>query len=277
MAYKQKHKYGYRDSLEKGDPEKVIMGADLDDEFEAIEESLASVPGAGAPLPPDAPGYGEVVFQTRAEDQQVVSKFTFAVDGQEPLTVENTGIWAGVNYVKYVSADTTWKVLPGLEVEGDLSVSGSTHLEGSLEVDGSTQLNADLNVDGNIDATGGISLDGDLAIGGQIEGDLTVNGNITIDGGGSIIYPDGTTGLGEAPQDGNAYARQDATWVSLGDDLSGYDDTWIQPALDLKADQADFDALVARVKALEDADYVPKSGDSTITGTLTATDMVATG
>ena len=43
MAYKQKHKYGYRDSLEKGDPEKVIYGQQFDDEFEAIEQALLAI------------------------------------------------------------------------------------------------------------------------------------------------------------------------------------------------------------------------------------------
>ena len=43
MAYKQKHQYGYRDSLDKGDPEKVIYGSDFDDEFKAIEEAIADI------------------------------------------------------------------------------------------------------------------------------------------------------------------------------------------------------------------------------------------
>ena len=43
MAYKQNHKYGYRDSLEKGDPEKVIYGQQFDDEFEAIEQAIADI------------------------------------------------------------------------------------------------------------------------------------------------------------------------------------------------------------------------------------------
>ena len=37
MAYTQKHKYAFRDSLASGDPEKVIYGVYFDDEFEAIE------------------------------------------------------------------------------------------------------------------------------------------------------------------------------------------------------------------------------------------------
>ena len=43
MAYKQKHKYGFRDSLEKGNPEKVIYGDYFDDEFEAIEQAIADI------------------------------------------------------------------------------------------------------------------------------------------------------------------------------------------------------------------------------------------
>ena len=43
MAYTQKHKYGFRDSLQKGDPEKVIYGVYFDDEFEALESELEKV------------------------------------------------------------------------------------------------------------------------------------------------------------------------------------------------------------------------------------------
>ena len=43
MAYKQKRKYGFRDSLETGNPEKVIYGEYFDDEFEAIEQALADI------------------------------------------------------------------------------------------------------------------------------------------------------------------------------------------------------------------------------------------
>lgn len=180
MAYTQKHKYGYRDSLDKGDPEKVIYGQSFDDEFEAIEEAFNGVPGSGGdPIAPEIPGFEDVVFQTRTEDQQVVSKFTFAVDGQAPLTVENTGIWNDVNYVRYDTVDATWKVFPGLAVDGDFTVTGETSLTGNL------------NVDGDIDATGNLNIEENLTIGGQIEGDLVVNGNITIEGGGEIIDPDG--------------------------------------------------------------------------------------
>lgn len=179
MAYKQVKKYGYRDSLEKGDPEKVIYGVDFDAEFEAIEEAFGNIFGEDGAVGPDDPAFEQVVFQNRTEDQQVISKFTFAVAGQAPLTVENTGIWNDVNYVRYDTVGGTWKVFPGLEVDGDFTVNGET------------SLNGDLNVDGDIDATGNLNVDQNVTIGGQVEGDLTVHGNIIIDGG-SIVDPDGT-------------------------------------------------------------------------------------
>lgn len=194
MAYKQVKKYGYRDSLEKGDPEKVIYGVDFDAEFEAIEQAFDGVPGAGGdPIAPETPGFEDVVFQTRTEDQQVVSKFTFAVDGQPPLTVENTGIWNDVNYVRYDTVDATWKVSPGLEVDGDFTVNGETSLNGNL------------NVDGDIDATGNLNVDQNVTIGGYIDGDLTVNGNITIDGG--TIIDGGGSQMGYWLPEGDTFIR----------------------------------------------------------------------
>jgi hypothetical protein len=45
MSYKQIKQYGYRDSLESGDPEKVIYGADFDGEFNAIEVAMEKIVG----------------------------------------------------------------------------------------------------------------------------------------------------------------------------------------------------------------------------------------
>ena len=232
MAYKQIKKYGYRDSLEKGDPEKVIYGVDFDAEFEAIENAFDGVPGAGGDaIGPDTPGYEDVVFQTATDPQQVVSEFTFVKAGDSPLTMKNTGMYAGAAYIRYTGA--TWSVDPSLDVVGGLTVGGD------LTVDGTTQLNGDLGVDGNIDATGNISMDGNLAVGGVVDGDLTVEGSITIGSGGSINYPDGTSGIGDAPDDGATYGRKNLGWVSLLDEFDLYDDSWIQPALDGKADVGD--------------------------------------
>ena len=74
-------------------------------------------------------------------------------------------------------------------------------------------------------------------------------------------------------------------WTGTG---TSYDDTEIRGliadnASDISDNASDIAALQAQPhvdaysKTESDSNYVPKSGDTTITGTLTATDMVATG
>lgn len=208
MAYKQVKKYGYRDALEKGDPEKVIYGVDFDAEFEAIEEAFDGLTGGDETIDPTDPAFEDVVFQNRPEAQKVISEFTFEKSGDSPLTMKNTGMYAGTAYIRYTGA--TWEVEPSLNVTGDITA------DGNLTVWGTTQLNGDLNVDGNIDAAGSISLDGDLAIGGVIEGDLTVNGNITIDGG-SIIAPDGDGHIEDGTKDNQLAHWNGLKWVAVED------------------------------------------------------------
>ena len=269
MAYKQIKKFGYRDSLEKGDPEKVIYGVDFDAEFEAIENAFDGVPGAGGePVGPDTPGFEDVVFQTATDPQQVISEFTFVKAGDSPLTMKNTGMYAGTAYIRYTGV--TWEIDPSLNVTGDitaggnLTVDGTTQLNGDLNVDGSIGATGDLNIGGNIDATGNISMDGNLVVGGVVDGDLTVDGNITIGSGGSIIYPDGSSGISEAPNDGVTYGRKSLGWVSLTDEFDAYDDSWIQPALDGKSDVThDHDGVYAKVgdsytKTEADGRFAPK-------------------
>jgi hypothetical protein len=198
MAYKQQKKYGYRDKLDKGDPEKVIYGVDFDGEFEAIEAAFGNIFGEGGTVDPDDKAFEDVVFQNRTEDQQVVSKFTFAVDGQDPLTVENTGIWSGVNYVKYVSADTAWKIFPALEIEGDLSVSGEAQLDGDVTfkgniiIDGGTITDPDGN-DATLWKQNGDDIyynDGNVDIGSPTTSGTRFFGSI---GAGYIYNPAGST------------------------------------------------------------------------------------
>jgi hypothetical protein len=43
MSYKPKHNYRAKDTLPSGDPEKRVMGADLSDDFEAIETSVTEI------------------------------------------------------------------------------------------------------------------------------------------------------------------------------------------------------------------------------------------
>ena len=77
-------------------------------------------------------------------------------------------------------------------------------------------------------------------------------------------------------------------WMWAAGSGGSYDDTEVRGliatnataistnASDISSNATDISDNSGRLDALE-ADYVPKSGDSTITGTLTATDMVATG
>lgn len=55
MAYKQKNFFEFRDSLPKGEPDKVIKGMHFDEEFAAIEDAFSKVTGDieldGKPLP----------------------------------------------------------------------------------------------------------------------------------------------------------------------------------------------------------------------------------
>ena len=55
MAYKQKNFFEFRDSLPKGEPDKVIKGMHFDEEFAAIEDAFGKVTGDieldGKPLP----------------------------------------------------------------------------------------------------------------------------------------------------------------------------------------------------------------------------------
>jgi hypothetical protein len=43
MSYKTKHNYRAKDTLPSGDPQKRVMGADLSDDFEAIETSVTEI------------------------------------------------------------------------------------------------------------------------------------------------------------------------------------------------------------------------------------------
>lgn len=91
----------------------------------------------------------------------------------------------------------------------------------------------------------------------------------------SIEFPDG-------PSLDQEYKR----WIWDGDKwavltLTDYDDAEVRALI--SANSVRIDALEnappvdAYTKAESDAAYVPKTGDTTISGTLTATDMVATG
>lgn len=262
MAYTQKHKYGYRDALDKGDPEKVIYGQDFDDEFEAIENSFDGVPGAGGePITPETPGFEEIVFQNKEEDQQVVSKFTFAVDGQAPLTVENTGIWNDANYVRYDTGEATWKVFPGLEVDGDFTVNGETSLNGNLAVDGTIDATGNISTDANLNVGGDLSVVGD----GSFTGSLEIDGNLTISGG--IIDPDGNAL--EFPV--TSVNTKTGDVVLTAADVGALPDTYSAPvdSVNGKTGVVVLNAADVGASTYDGSDAVKKTGNETISGIKT--------
>jgi hypothetical protein len=227
--YDPPDKFGYKDLLPEGDPEKLIKGTEFDDEFNKIadytgqlEQDLhqISVEAGGIEEAPfdqiayarqqgdwtpidvalETPSYaGAYVRKDITENQQVIStEFTFAFDGGVPLTMKNTGMYVNADYIRHNA--TEWEVSPSLNVLGDITAGGD------LTVNGESQLNGNLSVDGTIDATGDISTDANLNITGDITGtgNLTLNGgNIIIDGGG-IVDPDGN------PSGGNYYFKDES-------------------------------------------------------------------
>ena len=151
-----------------------------------------------------------MVLQDRTDAQKVVSDFSFEKDGDNPLTMKDTGMYAGAEYVR--NKDNVWEVDPSLSVTNDINAGGN------LSVEGTAELKGDVTLEG-----------GDLIFnGGGIEGDVSVNGNITIEGGGSIIAPDGKpigggaagTHIGELPPDS---PEQGQFWL----DISGEAVMWI--------------------------------------------------
>ena len=158
----------------------------------------------------DLDGIEDIVLQSRKDAQKVVSDFSFEKEGDNPLTMKDTGMYAGTEYVRNKS--NVWEVDPSLSVTNDISAGGN------LSVEGTTELKGDVTLEG-----------GDLIFnGGGIEGDVSINGNITIEGGGAIIDGGGNpigggaagTHIGELPPD---TPEQGQFWL----DISGEAVMWI--------------------------------------------------
>ena len=215
MAYKPNN-FGYKDSLNSGDPEKVIKGGDFDVEFEAIadafedvEQILENTPGAGGgTIEPDDEGFEDVVFQNRSEDQQVISKFTFTYEDEfigNPATVfewaevdasnQSLKLWAGVHHNDNYQP---WQfdIRGHMRAESPLTMSSSTtHM--NFNSTGMSQDRVDTGqLPDKYDWPAYVkyfefedkwSIKPNL----EIEGDLNVSGNIIIDG--QIVNPDGET------------------------------------------------------------------------------------
>ena len=169
MAYKQEHQYGYRDSLEKGDPEKVIKGEYFDDEFSAIEEAINK-------LDPNADGgvdIGEIdglqeLLDDKADKDHTHDEYLTEAPNDGKQYVRESEAWAEI-------------VIPddaGIEEPSSDGTPYARQVEGGQSqgawVEAATPEDIEY-LDGRIDA---------------------IEGNIS--GGGGFV---------EAPNDGNDYAR----------------------------------------------------------------------
>lgn len=120
MAYTQKHKYGFRDSLQKGDPEKVIYGVYFDDEFEALESELEKVFDA---LDPD--GDAALLHEAPAGADQ-----PWARDGEAEAWVQTVTLTQYTNDISTIEGDIN-------TIEGNINT-----IEGNINniIDGSTPI-----------------------------------------------------------------------------------------------------------------------------------------
>lgn len=168
MAYTQKHKYGFRDSLQKGDPEKVIYGVYFDDEFESLESELEKVFDA---LDPD--GDNALLHEApKGADQP------YARDGEAQTWVQTVTLSQYTNDLTNIEGDIT-------EIKGDITdIQGDiTNISGDI-----TDIKGDItNIEGDIN-----DIKGDIT---NIEGDITtIEGNVNniIDGSLPISETDPT-------------------------------------------------------------------------------------
>jgi len=141
MAYTQKHKYGFRDSLQKGDPEKVIYGVYFDDEFEALESELEKVFDA---LDPD--GDDALLHEApKGADQP------WARDGEAEAWVQTVTLTQYTNDITQIEGDISTIEGDITNIKGDITninenitnIEGDiTNIEGNITniIDGSTPI-----------------------------------------------------------------------------------------------------------------------------------------
>lgn len=213
MAYTPIHAWKRKDTLLPGDPQKIIYGEQLQDEFDAISKGLSGSGGQGGGESNPGGDYDDTQIKAdlAAETQSRISG-----DANLQTQINNLPSGGGGASSWDELTGKPEKFPPEAHTQGWDTITGTPekftpadhgHEEiakdaayikyeddtwkasPSMEVDGNLSVSG-LEVSGNIDANGSISVDGDLAITGKIEGDLTVNGNITIDGG-QIVDPDG--------------------------------------------------------------------------------------
>jgi hypothetical protein len=175
MAYtlNPEDKFGAKDTLAEGHPEKTILGVELDEEFNKIEGAFAIIdPGGDGSIDIDrVDGLQDALDTEKQERIQGDANLQGQIDSLE--NYDDAGIKADL------ATETQARI------DGDAALQGQIN---GLENYDDTQIRADLATETQA------RIDGDAGLQSQIDG---------LDLGGAIS---------EAPEDGNQYARQDAAW-----------------------------------------------------------------
>jgi protein involved in polysaccharide export with SLBB domain len=133
MAYSPKHNYRYKDSLNPGDPDKIIYGADLSDDFEAIATELSllsqiDIDGDGnINIPPELiEGLGDIL-DTKADQVDLDAEIAARIAGDADLQTQIDGLGGGSG-----GGASTWDELTGKPTE----FPPEAHTHEQSEVDG---------------------------------------------------------------------------------------------------------------------------------------------
>ena len=190
MAYNPKD-FGYKDSLPSGNPEKVVKGADLDNEFQAIKRELDALDDELHP----GGGDGDLVHEPPNTGKNYVRQGGTATWKEIGTEFINDTNFVSEDPSKDLGAESKrWNKLWTNEVDA----SGNVNVGGDVNVDGSVDIGGNINVDGNA----------------SIDGALEIHGNIIIDGG-QVVDPDGNPagGVGAGNSVGDVPKWNGSEWV----------------------------------------------------------------
>lgn len=218
MSYSPKHNYRAKDQLSPGDPEKIIYGSDLSDDFEAIAKEVSllnqiDIDGDGTiNIPPELiEGLGGLL-DAKADQTDLDAEIAARDSGDANLQAQIDGLGSG-------GGASTWDELTGKPTE--FPPESHTHeiadvngLQDALDnADGTdyddTQIKADLATETQA------RIDGDTALDLRID---AVEDSIA-DGGGFV----------DAPNDGKLYGRESEAWAEVVIPSTAWDDITSKP------------------------------------------------
>jgi len=144
MAYNPKD-FGYKDSLPSGDPEKVIKGADFDNEFQAIKREFDALdtelhPGGGP---------GDLVHEPPNTGKNYVRQGGTATWREIGTEFINNTNFVSEEPSKDLGAESRrWNKL----WTNELDASGNVHIHGNIVIDGGSVIDPDGNPAGGVGA-----------------------------------------------------------------------------------------------------------------------------